>query len=187
MGHWGYEPKDSDGAWDLLHVIDRATQPALLALARKNWPKRHQRYAGFDRAGVVQLLLERGVGVPLELFRVAVADLERARDDEEWMRQWVSRRRMRRALSRILAAFNALYRVADDDGAPVPNSKRVRRRGRKTRRHQRGRFSVTVMAPKGWPRRLPGQRGPSWTGIEKNWRLRRKKRTKYAKPHRRRT
>lgn len=69
MGAWGYFPKDSDGALDLLSYVNDDISTRLLELEKKYGKP-------YDYAGVVMLVLQQGYAVPIKCVGAALTAVE---------------------------------------------------------------------------------------------------------------
>ena len=151
MGAWGEEPKDNDTTWDLWGYCCEAIN----AVAGARWCGDTQ--GRFEQAGLVQLLLEKGVHVRYMLVVQAVADLREALADEKWMARWKSPKTAAKTITRIADAMEAVLKQVG----------KVKTRGR--RREE-------VLAWNGWPG--PEVERGSWTGLFRVKQRMRKKRWK---------
>lgn len=123
MGYWGYEPKDGDTAWDFVGEFDRASHPELRRLFKKHPRTTYDRW---DRIGFVQLLLERGVRIPEDIFTLVLEYLEEVTLDVDWVTTWREPKDFRKTLRRMRLAFHKI-----NNGG-------------------------MVMAPRGWPGKTVG-------------------------------
>ena len=145
MGTWGNEPKDNDGTCDMWGTVcDAINAVAAMGL----WAGDTQEQ--FERAGLVQLLLEKGVHVRRSTVEQSAYALRDALKDKEWLAHWKNPKVATKTIERIASAMDQLLKVKKI-GAKLLGS----------RRRQFSRISTEVLAWPGWP---APDRGRSWTG-----------------------
>ena len=152
MGAWGEEPKDNDATWDLWGLCCDAINVVVQAQLGTMTDVQ----GDFEQAGLIQLLLEKGVPVRWELVEIAAKHLRAALTDKKWIARWRSPKSAARQIVKVAAAMEALK----------PKLPRLlkRRRSRCTEMAKR-----TVLAWRGWP----GKETSSWTKIETKTKKRR--------------
>jgi len=148
MGTWGYEPKDNDGTWDYLHDLDAPIAKTLRKCFKKKINGRWAASDRWSRVGLVQILLERGFAVPLDVYKQVLEDLDLCANDKEWLTSWNDSKRTARVIKFMRAALVRLAKHA------LPARPKLGK-------------PESVLAPNGWPKRGWGEKGPSWTGIER--------------------
>lgn len=110
MGQWGFEPKQGDGALDLIGPLDRAVEKKVAAhLKRLCEKKMRYPFHRYDRAGAIQSVLEN-YGAPVPALVVAIEDLKAALADEEWLSSWMERRRLKSTTRRLIRALQDVIR-----------------------------------------------------------------------------
>jgi hypothetical protein len=146
MGAWGEEPKDNDSVCDLWgYCCD-----AINAVVRVRWGGDTQ--ARFERAGLIQLLLEKGVHVRYLLVVQAVADLRETLADEQWLAGWKSPKSAAKTITRIADAMEMILTKTDKAKVVKMHSRKAVEAARLRQRE--------VLAWNGWP----GPEKGNWTG-----------------------
>ena len=170
MGAWGYEPKSSDSALDLFAGIDDVVDDALARLfgvrgrkPRKQIIDRNRRSAErtgsrtkrvrcgawaarFHRAGIVQILLERGFFLKRVVVAQAVQDLTELLANTEVMEYFGWRNdgaaehditRIRNAMQALLADPQSSDTIYPNRGWPYLDPPRPKRRRSRRKPHPR--------------------------------------------------
>jgi len=164
MGAWGTYPKDSDGALDLLYDVGLVVNAKLDEMYQKQGE--NPRY-GYDYAGVVMLLLQKGFNLKYKYIERAYhciqAELEHLEQDNE--RGWKDPERTAHDIRCVAYEFlklldekKELYLTSDR-----LNGKDVKGKSPKWRLKKLA--DSTLLAPVGWLLRESEIVKTNWSGL----------------------